>query len=79
MWTIDPNGLKQGRIGYLQFSLNFSLFEVQKYKNKEKKRQKQKKYYNNNNNKQQASKEDDDTAAKLIQFVSFFLPIEPLE
>jgi hypothetical protein len=37
MWKIDPNGLKQGRIGYLQFSLNFSLFEVQKYKNKEKK------------------------------------------
>ena len=69
MWKIDPNGLKQWIIGYLQFSLNVSLFEIQMYKKKEKKRQKQKKYYNNNNNKQQANKEDDDTAAKLIQFV----------
>ena len=69
MWKVDQNGLKQWRIGYLQFSLNFSLFEIQKYKKKDKKRQKQKQYYNNNNNKQQANKEDDDTAAKLIQFV----------
>jgi hypothetical protein len=48
-------------------------------KTKKTKGKNRKKYYNNNNNKQQASKEDDDTAAKLIHFVSFFLPIEPLE
>jgi hypothetical protein len=57
MWKIDPNGLKQWIIGYLQFSLNVSLFEIQMYKKKKKKKsQKQKKYYNNNNNKHKLTK-----------------------
>jgi len=75
MWKIDPNGLNQWRIGYLQCSLNFSLFAIQKY---QKKNGKNRENNNNNNNKQQANTQDDDTVVMLIQFVSYFFFFDAL-